>query len=91
MEKFSEIGIRVRRPKEILLFLLGLFSTLQILQVGGFALSTWLTVLTAGYLLLTQGFSFRKDWLLLTTFLCIGITFAVSMLSDIPGAYKKHP
>lgn len=89
MQKFSEIGIRVSRPKEILLFLLGLFSTLQILQLGGFALSTWLTVLTAGYLLLTQGFSFRKDWLLLTTLLCIGITFVVSMISDIPAAYKK--
>ena len=89
MQKFSEIGFRIRPPKEILLFLLGLFSTMQILQIGGVTLSTWLTVLTAGYLMLTQGFSFRKDWLLLILLLCTGVTFAVSMFSDIPTGYKK--
>lgn len=82
-------AFRVRQPKEILLFLLGLFSTMQILQVGGFAISTWLTVLTVGYLVITQGFTFRKDWILILYLACTLVTFLVSMVSSIPAGYKK--
>lgn len=89
MRAFSEIGFAKKPPKEVLLFLLGLFSTTQILQVAGFAVSTWMTVLTAGYLLLTHGFDFRKDIHLLILLLFTGITFAVSILADIPTGYKK--
>lgn len=89
MHTFSEIGFKKRPLKEILLFLMGLFSSMQILQFFGFAISTWLTVLTAGYLLLTQGFDFRKDLHLLAMFLFTLVTFAVSMLSDIPADYKS--
>lgn len=89
MRNFSDMGFRIRSPKENLLFLLGLFSTWQIVQVAGFSLSTWFTMLTAGYLLLTHGFDFRKDWLLLTMLASAGITLTVSMVSDIPADYKK--
>ena len=89
MRQFADMGFRIRPPKEYLLFLLGLVSTWQILQVGGLALSTWLTVLTAGYLLLTRGFSFKRDWLLLAMLASAGATLVVSMLSGIPGGYKK--
>lgn len=89
MRAFSNLGFTKKPPKEILLFLLGLFSTLQILQVAGFALSTWLTVLTAGYFLITHGFDFRKDLHLLAMAIFTCITFIVSMLADIPSDYKK--
>ena len=88
MGSFSELGFRVKPPKQTLLFLLGLFSTIQILQVAGFAVSTYLAVLTAGYLLLTQGFDFRRDWHLLGILFFTGVTFTVSMLSDLPAGYK---
>lgn len=89
MHTFSEIGFKKRPPKEILLFLLGLFSSMQILQLFGFALSTWLTILTVGYLLLTQGFDFRKDWHLVLMAFFIIVTLAVSLLSTLPADYKK--
>ena len=65
MRQLSPFGIRVRPPKETLLFLLGLVSTWQILEFAGFSLSTLLTLLTLGYLILTRGMDFRKDPLLL--------------------------
>ena len=89
MRRFADMGFRVRPAKEYLLFLLGLFSTWQIIAVGGLAVSTWLTLLTAGYLLLTQEFAFRRDWLLLGMLLSAGITFCVSMMANIPAGYTK--
>lgn len=89
MRKLSDVSFRLGSPKELLLFLLGLFSTWQILQVAGLALSTWITVITTVYLLLTQGLYFRKDWLLLSMLASALLTFAVSMISDIPSGYKK--
>ena len=89
MVKFSNIAFRRPRPNELLLFLLGLFSTWQIIQFKGFALSTWLTVLTAGYLLITGRPSFRKDWLFMAILASMGLTLAISMVSSIPADYKK--
>lgn len=80
----------MRRGEEILMYLLGLFSTWQILQFAGFSLSTWLTVLTAGYLVLTRGFShFRRDWLLTAMLLSVVATFGISMTAAIPAGYVK--
>ena len=87
---FSNIGFRMRRGDEILMYLLGLFSTWQILQIAGFPFSTWFTVLTVGYLVLTRGFSsFRKDWLLLSIALSTIITFGISMIAALPAGYLK--
>lgn len=87
---FSNISFRMRRGDEILMYLLGLFSSWQILQFAGFSLSTLLTVFTAGYLILTHGFSsFRKDWLLIAMPLSIIATFAVSMIASLPAGYIK--
>ncbi len=89
MVNLSNIAFRRPRPNELLLFLLGLFSTWQIVQFKGLALSTWLTVLTVGYLILTRKPSFRKDWILFATLISTAITLAVSMVSTIPADYKK--
>lgn len=89
MVDFENMAFRRPRIDETLLFLLGLFSTMQILQFAGFPFSTWLTVLTVGYLFLTRGFSFRRDWLLLATLVSMIVTMGVSLVSDIPAAYKK--
>ncbi len=72
-----------------LFFLLGLVSTWQIVQIAGFAASTVVTVLTAGYLLLTREFVFPKDRILLVLLLTTCLTAVVSLFSDIPIAYKK--
>lgn len=86
----SNIGFRVRRGDEILMYLLGLFSTWQILQFAGFSLSTLLTVLTAGYLIFSRGFSyFRKDWLLIAIALSTFTTLGVSLLAELPSGYVK--
>lgn len=89
MVNFENMAFRRPRIDETLLFLLGLFSTMQILQFAGFPFSTWLTVLTVGYFFLTRGFSFRRDWLLLATLISMIVTMGISLVSDIPGAYKK--
>lgn len=89
MVRFEDIAFRRPRTDEVLLFLLGLFSTWQIVQFAGFPLFTWLTVLTVGYFFLTRGFSIRKDGLLLALLAAFLITFGVSLLSDIPADYKK--
>jgi len=89
MREFSQWGIRVRPPKETLLYLLGLVSTWQILEFAGFSLSTWLTFLTLGYLVITRGLDFRKDWLLLTMLLTSVVTTVVSLTANLPGGYVK--
>lgn len=89
MGEFSQWGIRVRPPKETLLFFLGLFSTWQILSVADFSLSTWLTFLTLGYLLITRGLDFRKDWLLLSMIGCCFVTTGFSLFANLPGGYVK--
>lgn len=89
MVDFENMAFRRPRTDEILLFLLGLFSTWQIVQFAGFPLFTWLTVLTAGYFLLTREFCFPKDCLLLAMLAAMAITMVVSIISDIPAAYKK--
>lgn len=89
MREFSQWGRPVRPPKETLLFLLGLVSTWQILNLAGFSLSTWLTFLTLGYLVITRGMDFRKDWLLLSMLLASFATTAVSLMADLPGGYVK--
>jgi len=89
MREFSQWGIRVRPPKETLLFLLGLFSTWQILSVAGFSLSTWFTFLTLGYLVLTRGLDLRKDWLLLAMLVSCLVTTGLSLFANLPGGYVK--
>ena len=89
MREFSQWGIRVRPPKETLLFLLGLVSTWQILEFAGFSLSTWLTFLTLGYLVITRGLDFRKDWLLLSMLFTCLVTTAVSFGANLPNGYVK--
>ena len=89
MVRFEDMAFRRPRTEEVLLFLLGLFSTWQIVQVAGFPVFTLLSVLTAGYFLLTRGFSIRKDFLLLATFAVMMVTLVVSQLSDLPAGYKK--
>lgn len=89
MREFSQWGIRVRSPKETLLFLLGLVSTWQIIAVAGFSASTLLTFLTLGYLLITRGLHFRKDWLLLLLLLFTIVTTGVSFFADLPDGYVK--
>lgn len=89
MARFEDMAFRRPRTEEVLLFLLGLFSTMQIVQIAGFPVFTLLSVLTAGYFVLTRGFYFRKDWLLLATFAAMVVTLVVSMVSDLPTDYKK--
>lgn len=89
MGEFSQWGIRTRPPKETLLYFLGLSSTWQILQVAGFSLSTWLTFLVLGYLIITRGLDFRKDWLLLSMLLASVATTAISLVAEIPDGYLK--
>ena len=89
MGEFSRWGIRIRPPKETLLFFLGLFSTWQILSVAGFSLSTWLTFLTLGYLVVTRGLDFRKDWLLVMLLGGCFVTTGISLFAQLPGGYVK--
>lgn len=89
MARFEDIAFRRPRTDTALLFLLGLFSTWQIVQIAGFPLSTWLAVLTVGYLCLTREWSIRRDGLLLTILGSLVITLAVSMTAKIPVSYKK--
>ena len=89
MREFSQWGIRVRPPKETLLFLLGLVSTWQILSVAGYSLSTWMTFLTLGYLVITRGLDFRKDWLLLSMLLACVVTTAMCFGANLPSGYVK--
>lgn len=89
MVNFENMAFRRPRIDETLLFLMGLFSTMQILQIAGFPFFTWMTVLAVGYLFFTRRPAFRRDWLLLAIFAAMIITFVVSVISDIPAAYKK--
>ena len=89
MRQLSPFGIRVRPPKETLLFFLGLVSTWQILEFAGFSLSTLMTLLTLGYLILTRGMDFRKDPLLLLLIPACVITTGVSLFAQLPAGYTK--
>lgn len=89
MRQLSPWGIRIRPPKETLLFLLGLVSTWQILEFAGFSLSTLMTFLTLGYLILTRGMDFRKDPLLLLLIPASMITTGISLFAQLPGGYVK--
>lgn len=80
----------MRRGDETLMYLLGLFSTWQILQFAGISISTFLTVFTAAYLILTRGFSyFRKDWLLFAMGISAVATLGISLTAALPAGYIK--
>lgn len=89
MNRLSKLGFRVARADETLLFLLGLFSTWQIVQVAGFSVSTLLTVLVAGYLVFTREPAIRKDWLLFCLLISYAVTTVLSLFLEIPSGYKK--
>ena len=89
MHRQPALGIRAARLDESLLFLLGLFSTWQIVQFMGCAVSTWLTVAACGYFAVTRKPAFRRDYLMLCLLICYCVSVAVSVFVPIPAAYKK--
>ena len=81
-------GLRIRRGDEVLMFLLGLVSTWQILQIAGFAMSTWLTAVSLLYMILSRPAAFRKDRLAFLLLLLNITTLAVSFFTDLPSNYE---
>lgn len=89
MRALANLKIRIPRTEEALLFLLGLVSTWQILQLFGFSFSTLLSILAAGYFVLTRRPVFRRDWLLIGLLIAYSATTILSLFTSLPFDYKK--
>lgn len=89
MKQVSHLGIRTARLDEALLFLLGLFSTWQIIQFAGFSVATLLTLALMFYFVLSRKPAVRKEPVLVLLLIGYTITTVLALFWETSGGYKK--
>lgn len=89
MNGVQHLGVRTARIDEFILFVLGLFSSWQIVQVAGFALFTPLLLLVMLYFLLSRKPIFRRDRMLWILLIFYSISTILSPFQEMKSGYKS--